>query len=182
MVLKSNKSNLICTKHQKGHLLPASLEIVLPSHSPLSMEDAFDRLEQLSARLSLPPKSRRRLVSIAMELARNMDRHRVPERLALLRIRPEAPGLIRVMTFNLAYGPVSEKLAAKFHSLKNSEDVRRLVQEKLVEKIGHPPGGPGDFGLEMCFLKANRPQVRIEKQKNDLRLVFVSFCLSVHET
>ncbi len=145
------------------------------------MEDAFDKLEKLAAHLSLAPKSRRRLSSVGMELARNMDRYRVSERLALLRVRPLSGGLIRLMTFNLAHVADSEKLTGKFHLLKNSENIRQIVQEKLVEKAARPPGDPGDFGLEICFLKAVKPEIRVVKQNADLCLVFVSFCLTAHE-
>jgi hypothetical protein len=154
-------------------------EILLPAGIRFSVEEIFHNLEIQIHRLASNSGMRKRGISVAMELFQNLQNHRNPNHLGLLRIRSLPDGNLQITTLNLVSGPGSEKLATKFHILEKSADLRQTFQNKLAAKAREPEVGVGDFGLEFCFRKSKSRKLQSLAYPGESQfIVFVSFTIS----
>ena len=118
---------------------------------------------------------------IAMELFQNIRRHRLADRLSLLRVRQLPDHQIQIRTFNLAHSPTSEKLRQKFQILKKTDNLKLLFQEKLLRKAADPDPEQGDLGMEICFRHTHKQNLHIIPVGPELDLIYIEFLLSDNE-
>lgn len=118
---------------------------------------------------------------IAMELFQNIRRHRLADRLSLLRIRQLPDHQIQFHTFNLAHSPTSEKLKKKFQILKKTANLKLHFQQKLLTKATEPEPEQGDLGMEICFRHTTKQNLRVFPVGPDLDLIYIEFLLSDNE-
>jgi predicted lipase len=158
-----------------------TFEILLPSLASFPDEEAYQLFEVEATKLRLGNKQKKRFCMIAMELFQNIRRHRVIERLSLLRIRQLPDLQIQIRTFNLAHSPTSEKLKEKFHILKNTNNLKLHYQQKLLSKTSETNRQQGDLGMEICFRHTLRQNLQIIPVGPELNLIYVEFLLSDNE-
>jgi hypothetical protein len=157
-----------------------TFEILLPSLVSYSDEDAYQLFEVEAGRMRLGKKLKKRFCMIAMELFQNIRRHRVADRLSLLRVRQLPDHQIQIHTFNLAHSPTSEKLKKKFQILKKSTNLKLHFQQKLQTKTSDPEPEQGDLGMEICFRHTLKQNLQIFPVGPDLNIIYIEFLLSDH--
>ena len=159
----------------------ATFEILIPSLVSFPDEDAYQLLEVEATKLQLGKKLKKRFCMIAMELFQNIRRHRLSDRLSLLRVRQLPDHQIQIRTFNLAHSPSSEKLRTKFQILKKTDNLKNHFQEKLKNKAAEPDPKQGDLGMEICFRHTHKQFLKIFPVGPELDLIYIEFQLSDHE-
>lgn len=158
-----------------------TFEILIPSLVSFPDEEAYQLLEVEATKLGLSKRLKKRFCMIAMELFQNIRRHRLADRLSLLRVRQLPDHQIQIHTFNLAQSPSSEKLREKFQFLKKTNNLKRHFQQKLLIKTSEPEPEQGDLGMEICFRHTYKQYLQIFPVGPDLDLIYIEFLLSDNE-
>jgi hypothetical protein len=158
-----------------------TFEILIPSLVSFPDEDAYQLLEVEATKLRLGKKLKKRFCMIAMELFQNIRRHRLEDRLSLLRVRQLPDHLIQIRTFNLAHSPTSEKLNKKFQILKKTDNLKLHFQKKLLKKAAEPEPDQGDLGMEICFRHTIKQNLKIFPVGPELDLIYIEFLLIDNE-
>jgi hypothetical protein len=158
-----------------------TFEILIPSLVSYPDEDAYQLFEVEATKMRLGKKLKKRFCMIAMELFQNIRRHRLADRLSLLRVRQLPDHQIQIHTFNLAHSPTSEKLKEKFHILQKTDNLKLYFQQKLQNKVSETNPEQGNLGMEICFRHTHKQNLQIFPVGPELDLIYIEFLLADNE-
>jgi hypothetical protein len=158
-----------------------SFQILILRQEKRNDSQAFELLEEMIKDLFIPVPSKKKILSIWMELYQNLMKFRSPDHLALFRLEISNTGFIEMISMNFSRNFHLDVLEKKFFTLKNSMDLKGDFQKKLQNKMESEGEKAGNFGIDFCFrYSINRRFERIKQIENE-DIVYLSFSFNSYE-